>query len=158
MKEEWEGLNLPDLIALLEPVPEPPPVSMVPQTAGWLWLGLFLLLLVSLLIWQIWRIWRRNTYRREALKELEHCKGDAAAMARLVRRTALAAYPRAKVASLYGREWLAFLDKAYGGDGFSNGPGKALEVATYGKELAGNQASTLIREWIKTHRRENLDA
>ena len=34
------------MIDLLEPAPEPDPVSMWPQTMGWLWLGLILLVLI----------------------------------------------------------------------------------------------------------------
>src|SRR5262245_3171457 len=43
------------------------------------------------------------------------------ALALLVRRTALAAFPRQEVASLAGPAWLAFLDRSYGGHEFSQG-------------------------------------
>lgn len=158
MNEEWKGLSLAELIDLLEPVPEPAPISMVPQTMGWVWLGLLLLVICAALIWMLVRRWRRDAYRRAALAELGKTAQDASSLARLVRRTALAAYPRSAVASLFGDSWLTFLDEAYGGNGFSNGPGKVLATAPYQKELAGEPLRQLVKEWIKRHRREFPDA
>lgn len=154
MNEDWKGLNLAELIDLLEPVPEPPPVSMLPQTAGWIWLALLLLAIAFYLIRRFWHSWQRNAYRRAALSELAHCSGDIEQLARLVRRTALAAYPRARVASLFGKDWLQFLDRAYGGDGFSNGPGKVLATGPYRGGSAEDRVEELVRVWIKQHQRD----
>lgn len=157
MHEEWKGLSLAELIDLLEPVPEPAPISMAPQTMGWVWLGLMLLVLGAALVWMFLRRWRRDAYRRAALAELGNTAQDASSIARLVRRTALAAYPRSAVASLFGDSWLTFLDDAYGGSGFSNGPGKVLATAPYQEEPAGEPLTLLVKEWIKRHRRERSD-
>ena len=70
----------------------------------------------------------------------------------LLRRTALSAYARQDVAALHGPDWLAFLDQAYGGTGFSNGPGKAVAEAPYKKACNGGDLKPLIRTWIKTHK------
>lgn len=158
MNEEWKALSLAELIDLLEPVPEPAPISMAPQTLGWVWLGLLALVLLSVLVWHLLKRWRRDAYRRAALGELAHSAPDASSLALLVRRTALAAYPRAAVASLFGDAWLTFLDKTYGGSGFSDGPGKALATAPYQDETAGEPLRLLVKEWIKKHRRELPDA
>ena len=40
MTEDLAGLTLVELLDLLEPVVEPPPVPLWPQTQGWIWLGL----------------------------------------------------------------------------------------------------------------------
>lgn len=157
MHEEWKGLSLAELIDLLEPVPEPAPISMAPQTMGWVWLGLMLLVLGAALVWMFLRRWRRDAYRRAALAELGNTAQDASSLAHLVRRTALAAYPRSAVASLIGDKWLTFLDDAYGGSGFSNGPGKVLATAPYQEEPAGEPLRLLVKEWIKRHRRERSD-
>ncbi|WP_420332310.1 DUF4381 domain-containing protein [Roseibium sp.] len=158
MNEEWKGLSLAELIDLLEPVPEPAPVSMAPQTIGWVWLGLIVFVLVAALVWYLARRWRRNAYRRAALAELAHSAPDTSSLALLVRRTALAAYPRSSVASLFGETWLVFLDKAYGGSGFSNGPGKVLATAPYKGETTDEPLRQLVKEWIEKHRRELPDA
>ncbi|WP_029065495.1 DUF4381 domain-containing protein [Labrenzia sp. DG1229] len=157
MKEEWKGLNLAELIALLEPIPEPDSVSMLPQTAGWIWLSLLFLGVTVLLLHRIRLHRRKNAYRREALNELARCRDDPAAIALLLRRTALAAYPRATVASLFGKEWLRFLDSTYGGDGFSNGPGQALSMGPYQHMPADAPVASLVEEWIKQHRIEGFD-
>ncbi|MEL7524202.1 MAG: DUF4381 domain-containing protein [Pseudomonadota bacterium] len=158
MNEEWKGLSLPELIDLLEPVREPAPISMSPQTIGWVWLGLFVLVVAALLFWRVAQHRRRNAYRRAALAELAQSAPDASALALLVRRTALAAYPRSSVASLFGETWLAFLDKAYGGNGFSNGPGKVLATAPYQGETADEPLKQLVKVWIEKHRKELPDA
>ena len=87
----------------------PPPVSYAPETAGW-WILLAALLLAALLLaWRWRRSWTANRYRREALAELaalEAGPGGAALLPELVKRTALAAAPREKVAALSGEKWL----------------------------------------------------
>ncbi len=152
MKDAWEGLNLVDLMDLLEPLQEPPPISMFPETAGWIWLGLALLLGLAALVWQFLRHRRKNAYRRQALRELRDSPDDAAHLATLVRRTALAAFPRNEVASLHGRIWLMFLDRTYGGSGFSAGPGQQLASAPYAAGRKETSLKALVRTWIRKHR------
>src|SRR5262249_55479513 len=97
----------------------PPPPSLVPQTWGWAALAAILLALAA---WAFLR-WRRrraaNRYRVEALAELgrlETALGDPAgragalaAIPLLIKRVALAAWPRDRVASLAQSRWTAFL-------------------------------------------------
>lgn len=103
----------------------PEPVSWMPQTWGWLALAL---LLVALAAWASWRRHRRyvaNRYRREALAELarlEAALGGAgrgraiAGIAELLKRVALAAWPRKLAAPLSGTAWLDFLKRHDGGN------------------------------------------
>ena len=55
----------------------------------------------------------------------------------LVRRTALAVFPRETIAPLTGTAWLAFLDRSYGGDEFSQGAGRWLVSAPYQQTAPG---------------------
>lgn len=153
MKEGWKGLNLPDLIDLLAPVPEPDPVSMVPQTAGWIWLGLVLLAVLAAIIWRIRIHRKKNAYRRQALEELK-TSSDPAGIAQILRRTALVAYPRANVASLNGDAWLVFLDNSYNGNGFSSGPGRLIADGPYQRDVEATNLAPLARKWIKTHHKD----
>ncbi|HKA81136.1 MAG TPA: DUF4381 domain-containing protein [Xanthobacteraceae bacterium] len=77
------------------------------------------------------------------------------ALALLVRRTALAAFPRQEVASLAGPAWLAFLDRSYGGHEFSQGSGQVLSLSPYEPQRAGGAdlrpLIDLVRRWIRTH-------
>jgi len=96
---------------------EPEPISLLPQTPGWI--ALLLLLLVAGL-WQLFQRlqrWRRNRYRREAQAELVALRarinaGDRGALrdlAPLLRATALSVDARANVASCTGAAWAARL-------------------------------------------------
>lgn len=154
----------------LHDVALPPPVSMTPQTAGW-----YLLLAIAglLLLWAaVAFVGRtvRNRYRRDALRELDALEastgGDSAraealrTLPALLKRAALAAWPREEVASLSGDAWLAFLDRTYGGRGFGAGPGRIVALAAYepdGQVLGlgekdARAAFAVAREWIRRHR------
>ncbi len=158
MNEEFKGLGLVELIELLEEVPEPPPVSMTPQTPGWIVVGLVLAVLLFLLIrWAVLRH-RAEAYRRAALRELEQAGDDPAAIAAVLRRTALAAFPREKVAGLAGPDWLAFLDHTYHGTGFSGGSGKVFAAAPYQTLSPDPAAAQLARDWVRGHRRDAVVA
>lgn len=89
----------------------PAPVPLWPATPAWYLLGVLLLLALLWLARRGWRAWRRNAYRRAALRSLKTAQ-DPAEMAAILKRTALAAWPRARVASLAGADWAAFLRRS----------------------------------------------
>jgi Domain of unknown function (DUF4381) len=151
-----------DPVAGLIDIPLPTAISLWPTT----WTSrIVIALLVSAAFLSIWRFaqhWHANRYRRAALAELDQLLrspnvGTAsadAALALLVRRTALAAFPRDKIAPLAGPAWLAFLDQSYGGHEFSNGVGRALETAPYARPRGAEDVTPLaelVRRWIRTH-------
>jgi Ca-activated chloride channel family protein len=152
-----------DPLAGLIDIPLPPEVSLLPQT----WpsrIAIALLAISTILcIWHLVHRFRANAYRREALRELMRItsapdrtsQGLAAELAILVRRTALDAFPRETVAPLSGAAWLAFLDRSYGGDEFSQGAGRLLASAPYQRAPAVDDARPelvmLVRRWIKVH-------
>src|SRR5262249_18387982 len=127
-----------DPVAGLIDIPLPTPVSLWPQT--WASRIAIVVLVVGLVAvtWWLIRRWHINRYRRAALAELDQLEGAlgagwepaelCAALASLVRRTALAAFPRETVAGLAGPAWLAFLDRTGDGQAFSRGPGQNLEL------------------------------
>lgn len=152
-----------DPLAGLIDVPLPHEISLWPQT----WpLRVALMLIAASTLWSIWRLAHRfhaNRYRREALAELETIRRSAvsapdelaARLSVLVRRTALGAFPRESVAPLAGPAWLAFLDRSYGGQEFSQGAGRLLISAPY-QEAASDpgqldELAGLIRRWIRGH-------
>jgi Ca-activated chloride channel family protein len=73
----------------------------------------------------------------------------------LVRRTALAAFPRKQVAPLTGAAWLAFLDRTSDASEFSQGAGRWLASAPYARAAPDDgERSALIgltRRWIRGH-------
>ena len=153
MSEDLSRLTLIDLLDLLEPVPEPPQISLWPQTAGWVWLGLAVMCVVAWLSRSWLKSRRANAYRRAALKEIAAAGDDPAALTVIVRRAALAGYPRTEVAGLYGEDWLAFLDEAYGGTGFREGPGRLLATAPYTPARSAPDLASLVALWVRHHHR-----
>ncbi|PRY26803.1 uncharacterized protein DUF4381 [Aliiruegeria haliotis] len=151
---DTEGLDLVALLDLLKPIPEPEPISMWPATDAWIWLGLAVLGLLGWGAHILWRRWQANAYRRAALAELEAAGEDPAAIAAVLRRTALAAFPRAEVASLVGPDWLAFLDATSSG-GFSTELGTLLTRAPYSPQPGSPDLARLARGWVRGHRRED---
>lgn len=152
MNPEFEGLSLVELIDLLQEVPEPPEVPLTPQTPGWIVLGLLVAALAFFLVRWLWQRWRNNAYRREAIRALQQTPDDAAAIAAILRRTALAAYPRAEIAALSGDRWLAFLDKTYPGAAFGDGPGHVIALAPYRAQPASPELRRAATTWIRKHK------
>ncbi|WP_417672104.1 DUF4381 domain-containing protein [Roseibium sp.] len=152
MSEEYAGLNLVDLLGLLEPIPEPEPVSMLPQTIGWIWVAVAF---SALALWGLRRAvfrWRSNAYRRAALREITSVAGNHDELPAILRRTALAAYPREKVAALHGEDWLAFLDRTYGGDEFTKGAGRPITRLPYANTADANGLFPVVIRWVKQHK------
>jgi Ca-activated chloride channel family protein len=154
--------SAPDPVAGLIDMPLPQAVSLWPQTGP---ARLAIVVALAALIATAWWIVRRrrsNGYRREALAELRWIeRGDTADtravvadLAALVRRTALAAFPREQIVALTGPAWRAFLDRSYRGDEFSRGAGRALEAAY--RPMPPEQSALpalieLVRRWIRHH-------
>ena len=148
----------------------PDPVSWMPQTIGWY--AVFGLFLVLAGWWACGRLrrFRKNRYRRLALAELavierglrqpEKRARSLAEIPLLLKRTALAAFPRTEVAGLSGEKWLAFLDKTLGEKDFTPKEGRLLSELAYAPtarilELpddAVGKLIQLIRQWIQTHK------
>jgi GAF domain-containing protein len=154
-----------DPVAGLIDIPTPREVSLWPQT--WTARIAIILLLAALIAaaWHFIRHYRANRYRREALAELTRiARGPAAAtsskelatqLSLLLKRTALAAFPREQVASLSGAAWLGFLDRTSDATEFSRGVGQWLARASYSPEEPGaDQLAALVeltRRWIGRH-------
>jgi hypothetical protein len=88
----------PQTLEGLADIVVPEPVSLTPQTAGWIILGVIVIALLATVAVLAWRRYRRNAYRREALALVEST--PLIALPALVKRVALAAAPRTEVASL----------------------------------------------------------
>lgn len=153
-----------DPVAGLINIPLPTAVSLWPQTwTSRIAVALLLAGMVAAVVWFV-RRWHANRYRRAALAELDHVLRSTAekdavstadALALLVRRTALAIFPRETIAPLSGAAWLDFLDRSYDGHEFSQGARRALGLAPYApySVAAADVAplADLVRRWIRTH-------
>jgi Domain of unknown function (DUF4381) len=88
----------------------PAPVAWWPPAPGWYAALALLSIGIGWLIWRRLANWRANAYRRAALRELQALR-DAAAIAAVLRRTALAFAPRATIAAKTATEWTEWLDR-----------------------------------------------
>jgi len=143
-----------DPLAALRPLHLPEAVSWWPPAPGW-WLLMLLFLVIGSGCWW-W--WQRTALRRRALAELQQLarrqlddRQMAAELNRLLRRVALARFPRHEVAPLCGEAWLQFLDNQAVNLTFRDGPGRALATLPYAPEGRIDQPAllALARSWIR---------
>lgn len=143
-----------DALAALRPLHPPAPVPWWPPAPGW-WLlaGIGLALLGT-----GWWLHRRRSLQRAALAELRSLErtasddiGIAAGVNNLLRRVALARFPRRQVAALSGEAWLQFLEARAQLGGFRDGPGRVLASAPYGARCRVEREALLVlaRRWIR---------
>ena len=93
---------------------EPPPVPFSFEAPGWYVLGGILLAVAILITLFRVRKYVKNRSRRDALRELDNLYHTAEIFPQLfvvLKRTAIYAYGRERVAPLYGTAWLSFLEK-----------------------------------------------
>lgn len=133
---------------------QPPPPSWTPQTIGWSVVFAMVGLAVLWVMIRSIRKWLADRYRREALRELALLQPDQ--FSALLKRTALAVWPREKVASLSGKAWLQFLSESAKNDSFHQQPGNRIEeIALRSETLSSDDAQALKKltaEWIRSHR------
>lgn len=149
-----------DPLEALRDIHLPEPVSWWPPAPGWWLLALVALAVLVLAPWALHRHLRKRRQLGRVLAEVDTLEaayrrsGDAQALCSglslVLKRVALAAWPRERVAGLTGRAWLEFLDDSGGGGAFANGPGQALAGAGYGEATAVDGAAlvALARRWI----------
>lgn len=150
----------PGSLERLHDIATAPPVSWWPLAPGWYIVAAVGAILLGIGISVAIVRWRRDGYRREALRELEPLipSKNLAAIAELLKRVALAAYPREQVASLTGGPWLAFLDATGGNGRFASGSGQVLEAALFRPgplSVKDDDFAALVNNvchWIKHHR------
>ncbi len=156
-----------DALAGLHDIVVPEPVSYAPQTIGWYVVLAVLLIGAGWLAVRAWRRARAERYRRLALAELAVIetavhdparRGEAlSALPALLKRTALARFPREEVGSLSGDAWLAFLERT-GPGAFAGTAGARLAELSYARParpVADDECATLLggaRRWIEAHR------
>lgn len=151
--------NLHDIVV-------PPAVSWWPLAPGWYALAA----VVGILgLWGLLRLWRRrqrNRYRVLALAELASIRAEepdaeilGSYLMALLKRTALAAYPRAEVAATSGKAWWQYLDECDVEARFAPGPGASLERLAYRGGRGGEWAPddfektvAAVEGWIRHHR------
>lgn len=133
---------------------QPPQPAWIPQTAGWYVVFAIVGLLIVWAILHAIRGWHANRYRRESLRELANIAPDQ--FSALLKRAALSAWPRSKVASLSGGAWLDFLNQTASMSSFHSAPGKSIEEISLRATVMSMEDEQALRqvvaEWIRRHR------
>ena len=146
MNEPMASLdNLRDIV-------EPPPVSWWPLAPGWWILSAGLVLTAIFVALRVMRMWRASAYRRAALRELQ-ATTRVAEIAEILKRVALAAYPRADVAPLSGVAWVEWLGRT-AEEKVPAHVSEALTRGVFDDDSAVDIApiSDFAADWIRDHR------
>jgi hypothetical protein len=140
MNQEMPSLdNLQDIV-----LPGPP--AIWPPAPG-VWVVLVMVVLAGLMLILIIReVRRRGAYRRAGLKLLDQAD-TVHDVSVSIKRVALAVFSRREVASLYGEEWVSFLNRTCPGCDFGQ-----LSRSELGGQ-AGMDLFKQARRWVKHHRR-----
>lgn len=143
-------------LANLRDIHLPPAISHWPSALGWWILAVITVMSIVFLVKKTLPHWRQRQIRRYAfgkLAMLEKSKPDDLyrQLSRLLRRLALANYPREQVASLTGKQWLQFLDETGNTNEFSQGIGKILVSLPYQNkhEQQFDTIFPLLKKWIE---------
>lgn len=136
---------------------EPPAIAFHFETVGWKILSVVIVLaaITALILWL--RHYFKNKYRREALKELEKRESKGITVQEIfiiLKVAAIKAFGREKAGSLYGKEWLNFLDQS----------GKQVNMSQYETPIYNaiykdmtvdtdtlTNILTNSKQWIKNH-------
>ena len=138
MDGQYSLENLRDIV-----LPDPPPL-WPPATELW-WLLAIVGLTLAILLLQWRRARRRNAYRRAGLALLDETS-TVHDISVILKRVALAAFPRDQVASLYGQEWADFLRMSCAQRDFS-------PLIQAGPDSpASQELRRLAASWIRRHR------
>jgi hypothetical protein len=130
--------NLRDIV-----IPDPPPLWPF-ATGLWIAIGVVVHTL-GLIIWRLMIVRRQNAYRRAGLQLLSTATSTRD-VAVIMKRVALAAFPRERVASLYGDDWVEFLQETCPSVSFAAARTSEDSASPSGEFVA------LARTWIQQHR------
>jgi hypothetical protein len=156
----------PQSLEQLKDIHLPNPIGWWPIAWGWYLLGLLIITLLATLSYCIWKYYKRTGAKREALTLLKqyfqtykaerNCQSSSAQVSELMRRVALAYFPREEVASLQGEAWIAFLNNHSKTVNFAPIKELILELPYRTKVLASNTPNpdltplfTCAKAWIK---------
>lgn len=121
----------------------PEPIAFWPLGQGAYLLLLALLISVGLLVYLYMERYRANRYRRIGLNLLATAQ-SVYDVSVVLKRVALAAFPRERVASLYGASWVEFLTQTC--------PDCNLESLDIdGENMADKELISAASFWVRNH-------
>ncbi|MFV0565972.1 MAG: DUF4381 domain-containing protein [Flavobacteriaceae bacterium] len=153
--------NIQDSIAntqpevTLQPLYEPEAVKFTFSTVGWKILGVVMAILFLMLLYKAVKNYIKNANRRKALALMQQSPAPQTIFV-LLKQLAIEAYGRKQVSTLYGKQWLGFLDETGKGVHFSNLE-TDIHALVYKNETASDTIKKQVQQnaiqWIKTYAR-----
>lgn len=146
----------------------PEPISWWPLAPGWYVVGLLVIITLLTMVYFLVRYYKNTRAKRQALRLLtdyrQQYEGEgnsqlsAARVSELLKRVALVYFPRSKVASLQGHEWIAFLNSSSKGLDFEQVRTELLDVPYQPmKPHDLNRLFQMAHQWIRQRRRPCLN-
>jgi hypothetical protein len=153
-----------DPLAQLRDIHLPAPIGWWPPAPGWWLLGVFILCAGSALIYFLLRRYKQRRYRRLALQNAKQIYAQwkqqrdplafIQALNRLLKQTALVAFPHRPIAALSGAAWLGFLDSNLPQPQFDQ-PATRVLADVYRNHVDTLQPEALlsaVEYWLRRHR------
>ncbi|MBS0358674.1 MAG: DUF4381 domain-containing protein [Proteobacteria bacterium] len=149
-------------LSALKDIHLPAPISYWSLAPGWYFLLLIVLIAAGIGAYFGWKHWHRSRAKNQALKKLiqlenayresKDVHSTVQEISILLRRVALAYFPRKQVAGLFGKSWIAFLEKTTPEKYFDKKTVELFVTASYQKNSTVNIESlfTFSRHWIET--------
>lgn len=161
-------MNDPISLENLHPIVLPPAQGIWPVAPGWYMIAFLLLAAAIFFVLRFIQKRKANQYRQDALAQLAVLQntldqGEAEnalrALPVLIKATALYAYSRKTIASLYGDSWIDFLNGTLSAPHFNKEDGVLLAQISYGTPnailaVSKQQSSQLVdhvKYWIQHH-------
>jgi hypothetical protein len=149
----------PASLSRLNDIAMPPPVPWWPPAPGWYWLGGVLLLCLALIAAAALRRYFANRYRRVALREaaqIASATWPPSAASALLKRTAMVAWGRGKIASLNGQAWVDWMNDRCEPPVFTGDSANLLAEGQYDQQQTLNDSQLrellgAVRHWIRHH-------
>jgi len=156
-------MNQQNPLDMLRDIHLPGEISAWPPAPGWWFLLIFSILLIIAVFWLLRKNYlQKKLFRlsQSAISELELAYDKhqdpyllVKEYSSLIRRIALARFPRQQIASLTGKLWLEFLDESAGLSVFNSEAGKLLIHGPYQKSENSvkhlDELKQAIHLWIK---------
>jgi hypothetical protein len=145
-----------DPLQQLKDIHLPNPVSIFPLAMVWyVAMLLFAILTIALLIWTIhkYRKGRQIKSIYQLLNDIEQNMPDdmLTQTSILIKRVAVMKFPLQKPHTLFGEEWLTFLDNTGKTNQFTQGYGRhLLDIYQMNKIEEPKQFFAVMRQWIRT--------
>ncbi|WP_342447551.1 DUF4381 domain-containing protein [Legionella israelensis] len=159
-----QAKSTPESLKQLKDIHLPAPISWWPLAPGWYILAALLLFIFLALAYKIYQRYLDSRPKKQALKLLDeyyqqyekqrNCSFISARVSELLKRVALAYYPRKNVAGLKGEDWIHFLNRTGKEVNFNPVKNMLLELPYQPNETCSlKPLFTRAERWIKQRRK-----